>query len=115
MVGGDDKWEALSSSDVFLLPALHSEGMPIAMIEAMAAGCVVIVTDVASIKAVVCDNENGILLSEHSAEELAKQMEDIILGKTDMKRLGDNAKQFVENNLSLPTYINKLENLYTCL
>jgi glycosyltransferase involved in cell wall biosynthesis len=115
VVGGDAKWEALCSSDVFLLPSLHSEGMPIAMIEAMAAGCVVIVTDVASIKAVVCDNENGILLSEHSAEELAKQMEDIILGKTDMKRLGDNAKLFVENNLSLPTYINKLENLYTCL
>lgn len=115
VVGGDDKWEALSGSDVFLLPALHSEGMPIAMIEAMAAGCVVIVTDVASIKAVVTDNENGILLEEHSAEELARKMEDIILGKTDMKRLGENAKQFVENNLSLPSYINKLETLYTHL
>lgn len=115
VVGGDDKWEALSVSDAFLLPALHSEGMPIAMIEAMAAGCVVIVTDVASIKAVVTNDVNGILLSEHSPEELAEKMEDIILGRTNMKLLGDNAKEFVQNHLSLPGYINKLENLYTYL
>ncbi|MEO5998472.1 MAG: glycosyltransferase family 4 protein [Chitinophagaceae bacterium] len=112
VVGGKDKWDALNNSDVFLLPSLHSEGMPIAMIEAMAAGCVVIVTDVASIKSVIDNNFNGILLSESSPEQLAKKMEEIILGKYNLKFIGNNARQYVKDNLSIPTYIGKLDELY---
>lgn len=112
VVGGSDKWKALYGADVFLLPALHSEGMPIAMLEAMAAACVVVVTDVASIKTVIKDYSNGILLSESSPEQLASVMEKLILGKADKELIGQNAMQYVQNNLSLPNYIHKLEDLY---
>jgi glycosyltransferase involved in cell wall biosynthesis len=112
VVGGKDKWDALTNSDVFLLPSLHSEGMPIAMIEAMAAGCVVVVTDVASIKSVVNNDFNGILLSESTPEQLAKKMEEIILGKSNLRFMGDNAKQYVKDNLSIPKYIGRLDELY---
>jgi glycosyltransferase involved in cell wall biosynthesis len=115
VISGKKKWEALYNSDVFLLPSLHSEGMPIAMLEAMAAGCVVIVTDVASIKSVVDNNFNGILLSESTPEKLAEKMEEIILGKINLKFLGDNASQYVKENLSIPKYISKLEELYSGL
>jgi glycosyltransferase involved in cell wall biosynthesis len=115
VVGGNDKWNALCAADVFLLPSLHSEGLPIAMIEAMAAGCAVIVTDVASIKTVIDDNVNGILLSESSAGKLSGKMEDIILNKIDYKSIGENGKAYVNKNLSLPSYIFRLENLYADL
>lgn len=115
VITGKDKWIALQNSDVFLLPSLHSEGMPIAMIEAMAAECVVLVTDVASIKSVIDNNYNGILLSESSPEQLAARMEEIILGKVDIDFIGKNARQYVIENLSLPTYIAKLEELYSGL
>jgi len=115
VVTGKDKWSALEHSDVFLLPSLHSEGMPIAMIEAMAAECVVIVTDVASIKSVIHDNYNGILLAESNPELLAKKMEEIILKKVDLTFIGKNARKYVEENLSLPTYIAKLDQLYECI
>lgn len=115
VVGGKDKWDAFYAADVFLLPSLHSEGMPIAMIEAMAAGCAVIVTDVASVKAVIENNVNGILLSESSPQLLALKMEEIILGKANIKSIGENAKQYVMKNLSLTEYISKLEHLYTSI
>ena len=112
VVTGNDKWAALHAADVLLLPSLHSEGMPIAMIEAMAAGCAVIVTDVASVKVVIRDNVNGMLLSESSPELLALKIEEIILGKVNVKSMGENAKQYVLKNLSLTQYIDKLEHLY---
>lgn len=115
VAGGIEKWKALSGSDVLLLPSLSGEGMPIAMIEAMAAGCVVIVTDVASVKTVINDNVNGILLSESSPQLLAQKIRDVIDGKIDVEAIGNNAKKYVEANLSLSGYINKLETLYSTL
>jgi glycosyltransferase involved in cell wall biosynthesis len=115
VVGGTDKWEAFNRADVLLLPSLSGEGMPIAMIEAMASGCVVIVTDIASIKTIITDNVNGILLPVNSPEELASKMKAIIGRKFDLKSIGQNAKDYVEANLSLSNYVNKLENLYATL
>jgi glycosyltransferase involved in cell wall biosynthesis len=112
---GTEKWKILSRSDVFLLPALHSEGMPIAMIEAMAAGCTVIVTDVASIRTVVADNQTGILLSESSPAILAKKIIEIIEKKIDPKAIGRNAKEYVRKNLALSAYVSRLEQLYSTL
>jgi len=115
VAAGMEKWKALSGSDVLLLPSLSGEGMPIAMIEAMAAGCVVIVTDVASVKTVISDNVNGILLSESSPQLLAQKIRDVIDGKINVNAIGNNAEKYVEANLSLSGYINKLETLYSTL
>lgn len=115
VVGGKDKWNALYISDVLLLPSLSGEGMPISMIEAMAVGCVVIVTDIASIKSVITDNLNGILLAESCPKLLAAKIRDIIEGRTDLQAIGQNAKNYVEANLSLSSYINRLEQLYSTL
>lgn len=115
VVGGKDKWKALGNADVFLLPSLHSEGMPIAMIEAMAAGCVVIVTDVASVSSIVHDNVNGILLSESCPKQLARKMEDIIEGRYNLNSMGQKAKEYVQANLSVSNYISKLDHLYATL
>lgn len=114
VVGGIDKWKALSDSDVLLLPSFY-EGLPVSMIEAMAAGCLVIITDIGSVKTVITDNINGILLSESTPELLAAKIRDVIEGKIDAKAIGSNAKKYVEAHLSLPGYINKLEALYATL
>lgn len=115
VAGGDEKWKALSMSDVFLLPALHSEGMPIAMIEAMAAGCAVVVTDVASIKTIITDNKNGILLNDSNPHLLAVALTDLLDGKTDYTKIGAEAEKFVRSNHSLTGYISRLDELYATL
>ena len=115
VVGGKDKWNALKGSDVLLLPSLYGEGMPIVMIEAMAVGCVVIVTDIASVKSVITNNVNGILLTESDPKQLAERMKDIIDGRVDVKAIGQNAKAYVNDHLTLAGYITKLEQLYATL
>jgi glycosyltransferase involved in cell wall biosynthesis len=114
IVGDMEKWKILNSADVFLLPSLHSEGLPMAMIEAMAAGCAVVVTDVASIKTVV-NNSNGILLNESSPELLAEKIEEILENKIDVNAIGRQAKEFVRSNLSFSNYIRNLDSLYAAL
>jgi hypothetical protein len=42
-------------------------------------------------------------------------MEEIILGKVDLKAIGQKAKEYVEANLSLFSYIEKLEDIYSAL
>jgi len=115
VVQGMDKWQALIDADVLLLPSLHGEGMPMVMIEAMAVGCLVIVTDIASVQSVITNNVNGILLSESDPRQLANKMIDIIEGRFDLKSITENAKAYVNAHLSLHDYMIKLENIYATL
>jgi len=115
VVGGKDKWNALKRADVLLLPSLYGEGMPIAMIEAMAVGCLVIVTDVASVKSVITNNVNGIMLTESDPKQLAERMKDVLEGRVNIKAIGENAQKYVNDHLTLTGYIKRLENLYATL
>jgi len=115
VVGGIDKWKALHKADIFLLPSIHSEGMPIAMIEAMASGCVVIVTDDASMGSLVSDNVNGILIGKNKPGELAGKLKEIINGRIDSSAISLQAKRYVSENFSIASYIIQLDSLYTTL
>jgi len=115
IVGGDDKWNVLRDADIFLLPSLHGEGMPVAVLEAMSVGCVVIVTDDASITTVVKNNENGIVIPKNDPLELAFKIIKIIEGEIDSSSMGTNARKYISDNLSISNYIQSLEDLYTTL
>jgi glycosyltransferase involved in cell wall biosynthesis len=57
-------------SDVFLFPTRHREGLPYALLEAMAAGCVPIITPVAAIPDVVTSASEGFLLAPGDIAQL---------------------------------------------
>jgi glycosyltransferase involved in cell wall biosynthesis len=109
---GKLKWEALENADVFLLPSLHSEGMPIALIEAMAAGCTSIVTDDASITTIVTGNENGIVVNKNDPGQVAQKIREIIEGTIDSCAIGKCASDYIRQNLSISTYAHQLDQLY---
>ncbi|MBC7829704.1 MAG: glycosyltransferase family 4 protein [Chitinophagaceae bacterium] len=115
IVGGDDKWNALRKADVFLLPSLHGEGLPVALLEAMSVGCVVIVTDDASITTVVKNNENGIVIPKNDPLELAFRIIAILDGEINSNLLGFNAQNYISKNLSINNYIHSLEGVYSTL
>jgi len=112
VTSGREKWEALYNSDVFLLPSTHSEGMPISILEAMASGNTVIVTDDASVLSVVKNNQNGIVVKKNDPEELAKKIEDILLGKIDCELIGQNSCTYIKENVSMDQYITSLNLIY---
>jgi glycosyltransferase involved in cell wall biosynthesis len=62
--------ERLAAADVFVLPSL-AEGVPVALMEAMAIGLPVVSTSVMGIPELVTSGESGLLVRPGRADELA--------------------------------------------
>jgi glycosyltransferase involved in cell wall biosynthesis len=74
----------LAISDLFVLPSLF-EGMPLSVIEAMAAGKAVVATNVDGTAEVVQDNITGFLVAPKDIEQLAEKI--LILLKDEQLRI----------------------------
>lgn len=112
VVSGKEKWRELAGADIFLLPSRYGEGLPLAMLEAMAAKCVPVVADVASVSAVIKDGENGFMVEPYNAAQTAEKLQYLLSGKADWQTLRETASQTVEEKFSIDDYIKKLENIY---
>lgn len=77
-LGPDDvAWE-LQRADVFVLPS-HAEGLPLAVLEAMAYGLAIVTTPVGAIPEVIEDGETGLLVPPGDPEVLAVALR-LVLG-----------------------------------
>ena len=65
------------AADVFVLPS-YSEGLPVSVMEAMAAGCAIVCTDVGGIPQLIEDGKQGLLVAPGSDEELAHALARVI-------------------------------------
>lgn len=111
VVSGGAKVALLRSSDVFLLPSLF-EGLPMALLESMAYGLVPITTDVGSMGDVIADGQNGILLGERPAEEIATAIQRLSSEPALRERLGVNARRFVFEHHDPVSYVARLNEIY---
>ncbi|HEX8639914.1 MAG TPA: glycosyltransferase [Allosphingosinicella sp.] len=83
-LGGEQVREKLRRADLFLLPSVTAadgdmEGIPVALMEAMAAGVPVVTTFHSGIPELVEDGVSGLLASERDVATLARQIA-IVLG-----------------------------------
>ncbi len=97
--------------DVFVMPSL-TEGLPLALLEAMAAGKPVVASNVGGIPTVIEHGKTGILVKSRNAAEIESAILDLINDKHYSDILADNGKKFVENKFSLTATIKKYEELY---
>lgn len=112
VLSGAEKWKELAKADFFLLPSRYGEGLPMAMLEAMAAGCVVIVSEMASTGAVIVDGANGFLVAPRDANQLTEKLRLLLSGKIDLENLRKNARETIKAKFDLGDYIKRLENIY---
>jgi glycosyltransferase involved in cell wall biosynthesis len=82
--------EALAACDLFVLPSF-AEGIPVALMEAMAAGIPVVSTNIMGIPELIEHENSGILTQPSHAAQLADALEAFIEGRRDIARLTEAA------------------------
>lgn len=80
-IGGVEKMSILRESSIFAFPTSHPEGMPNAVLEAMASGCVIVTTNVGGIRDVVDDGVNGAIIAEGDVEALVGKIREYLLNE----------------------------------
>lgn len=90
----------LGICDIFVLPSLY-EGLPLALLEAMAAGKAVIFSDLPYARKIIINGENGLLIKPGDIDSLAKAIVNLSYDKKLRDHLGFNAKIRVRNFDSL--------------
>jgi glycosyltransferase involved in cell wall biosynthesis len=70
---------ALLSKHRFVLLSTHYEGMPLALLEGMAAGCAPVASDVVGVREVLRDGVDGLLVPEGDAHAMAQALERLML------------------------------------
>jgi glycosyltransferase involved in cell wall biosynthesis len=109
-IDGDMRDRLLSEADVFLLPS-HNEGLPVAMLEAMAWGLPVIVSPVGGIPELVTHQQQGFLVEPGNVSAIAQAMQILLLQEPQRLRMGQAARQQVQC-LDVTQYHQALRQLY---
>lgn len=92
--------EYLHKSDIFVLPSF-SEGLPVALMEALAAGVPVVTTTVAGISELVEDGVNGYLVPPGAVEPLVKRLMQLLENADLRERMGQAGRIKVEQEFNL--------------
>lgn len=107
----NDIYSILRECDLFVLPSRFGEGLPMVMLEAMAAGVPVVASEVEGVPEVVEDTVNGFLVRpgdvSHLADTIIKIMKDPALQKITMA-----ARELVFKNHNGHEQARKIELIY---
>ena len=101
----------LAAMDVFVLTSIR-EGLPVSVIEAMAAGKPVVVSNIGSVHDLVRDGENGLLAPPGDVTAFSTALERLINDPTFAGSIGQSGRRTVEESYSLPAVIRSYEQLY---
>ena len=107
----NDVRKLFAAFNVFVLPS-YAEGLPMVMLEAMAASLPVIVTDVGGISNVVVSGSNGILIRAGEPEGIVKKLELILEDTKLAQNLGKQARTTIEKDYSSRKMAERYQAIY---
>lgn len=103
-------WE-LANADAFALPS-YNEGLPMSLLEAMAATLPVISTPVGGIPEVVEHGVNGLITDAGNVQSLADNMKTLVDDAELRAKLGRAARETIQSRYSAEAVLPRLERLY---
>jgi len=109
-----DVSELLSGMDVFLLTSLW-EGLPRALVQAMAVGVPVVATAVDGSSEIVLEQETGRLVPPGDPQTAARVVLEILRDPISAARCGTTAQRMVERDFDLSRMLEQLAQLYRTL
>jgi len=102
--------EILSAAEVGILSS-SSEGLPISLLEYMAAGLPVVVTDVGECGAIVRAANNGFVVPSQNPELLGDAIAKLIQVKN-FEELRKNGNKYIDNHFSVLSFIIKISSVH---
>jgi glycosyltransferase involved in cell wall biosynthesis len=113
-IGPDARARLLAACSVFVLPS-HAEGVPVSLLEAMAAGAPVVAAAVGGIPDVVQHGANGLLVTPGDPASLAAAIARLLDDRALAARLGAAARDTVARHYTIGQAIKRLDRLYAQL
>lgn len=102
----------LAASDLFVLPSLW-EGMPLAILEAMASHLPCIVSDIPGNRDLVADGKNGFLFPAGDIETLTDRIEVLLTDPHRCRQFGEASRLIVERDYDISTRNRVIQRLYS--
>ena len=109
-VVGEDKTKLFYNSDILVLPSYH-EGMPIVIMEALAAGCAIITTKVGAIPEVLSD-DNCSWVKIGSVEDIVNTLKSITPEALSVQQVRN---KILGKDYSFVEHVQKLSKIYNSL
>ena len=107
---GDEKFECFDRCDIFALTS-EGEGFGIVYMEAMGFGKPVIGGRSSGTLEAIADGENGLLVDSNNVEEIADAIVELLENPDEARRLGENGRRRVEDELNWTTSANKFRSV----
>lgn len=104
--------ELLESMDVWVMSSIF-EGLPVALLEAMATSKPIVITDAGGITDAVQDGEEALVVPMNQPHDLAEAIIRLIENKELAVRLGSNARIRVQNDYGIIAVAKRIESIYT--
>lgn len=101
----------LSGADMFVLPSRH-EGLPNALLEAMASSLPCVATRVSGSEDVIVDGASGLLVPPEDPSALVSALTALLSDQTRARTIGEAGRQRIRQAFSMQQAAERLEELY---
>ena len=110
-VTGAEKINLFRSADIFVYPSYH-EGMPMAVIEAMACGLPIIATRVGGLPDLVCPGLNGLLVPAGQPDQLANAIHQLVANPQMRFSMQSGSFQLAQEKFDIEKLVLRLLDIY---
>jgi glycosyltransferase involved in cell wall biosynthesis len=106
-----DIFQLLVTADLLVLPS-SAEGLPLVILEAMAAGKPVVATNVGGVAEIVEHQKTGLLISVGDVSGLAEAILWMVQNPESARKMGDKGLEIVQENFSVEKMQREIFNVY---
>jgi len=109
-----DVGAVLAAADLFVLPSL-SEGLPLALLEAMFTGCPIVASDVGQVAVALGRGDAGVLVPPGDAAALAAALDNLLSDPARAQVLGERARQRAAAEYDVSHMVRSYRSIYARL
>jgi len=112
VVSDNNKMDAISKADYFLLPSRFGEGLPMSLLESMSLGLIPIVSNDGSMNSLIQDGVNGIKVKKYDANDLYLKICNIVTNHKLQLEISENAIKTITDYHDINEYVKVLNTIY---